>query len=265
MLWRDRIGYEPSFFLVGTVDEWEHQPRAAIILDELRHHELHVEFVDHIPGAEDGTIAQCVRQHAAAHPYPEDDILMPSDADLLPIRREFYHQHDPEKHAIGLYYWNGYPGEEDRHWPSCHMSMRVRTWREVMGLDVPLREAMVRNFSDYNLSAKMAAKRADPGKNWGHVWFTDEFIASLKVKESRYHPHGINFITREGHPPKDRLDRSAWPAQYDVTQYTDVHSIRPIWNAVNWPRFRPIIEQTMPDKLAWADRYISDFRKVMEG
>lgn len=264
LLWRDRIGYEPTFFLVGTYEEWNGHKYAYIPLLTLKSFKFHVEFVDHIPGAEDATVAQCVRQHAAAHPYPEDDLLICSDADLLPIRRDFYHTHDPDAHAIGLYYSNGYPGEESWHWPSCHYSMRVRTWREVIGLDaVGMQAALSRNFAEYGLEAKMAAKKADPAKNWGHVWFTDEFIASKKIKESRHFPHSVHFITRDGHPPADRLDRCAWPTDYDARNYTDCHSIRPIWSDDNWPRFRPLVEKLMPERLTWADQYRQCFREAM--
>ena len=227
LLWRDRIDYEPSVFLVGTDEEWEHQPRTVVVLNELRHLGFHVEFVDHIQGVEDGTIAQCVRQHAAAFDYDPEDVLMPSDADLLPIGRGLYWTHDPDRFAIGLIYSNAYPGEEC-HYASCHMSLKVKTWREIMGLDIPMKEAMIRNFSEYGLGAKMEAKRVDAKRNWGQVWFTDELVASRKIQSSKYYPSQVQMIPREGHPPRDRLDRSAWPAKYDVTQYTDVHSIRPI-------------------------------------
>ena len=262
-LWRDRIGYEPTFFLVGSEIEWSAHRYAYIPYSYLIKEGFDIRFVEHIEGIEDGTIAQCVRQHAAASDYPLDDLLICSDADLLPIRREFYYTHDPDKHAIGLYYSNGYDSEKDWHWPSCHYSMRVSTWREVMGLDVPLAEAMRLNFSDYGLVAKMEAKRLDPAKYWGHVWFTDEFVASKKIKASRYYIGSIHFIEREGHPPCDRLDRACWPATYDIAGLTDCHSIRPIWNDDNWPRFRPLLQQLMPERIAWADEYRTLFRNAM--
>lgn len=257
--WRDRIGYQPEFFLIGIPDEWE-QGHTAVVLDALEMLGLNFTYVSHIQDVEDATISQCVRQHAAAHPFfAPTDLLICSDADLVPLRKDFYYQHETEKYEIGLYYSNGYPGEKD-HYPSCHMSMSVANWRQVMRLDLPLDAALKRNFSDYGLAQKMDAKKADPAKNWGHVWFADELIASKRIVESG---KSLQMIPREGHPPVDRLDRACWPNQYDARTLTDCHSIRPIWSAPNWPRFRPLIEQTVPAILSWADQYILEFRKAM--
>lgn len=259
LYWRDRIGYQPEFFLVGNAEEWD-QGHTAVVLDALEHHGLNYHFVNHIQGVEDATIAQCVRQHAAAYAFPEEDLLICSDADLVPLKKEFYYQHDPEKFEIGLYYANGYK-DEVNHYPSCHMSQRVKTWREVMGYhQEPMEIAMARSFLTYGLADKMKAKQENPQKSWGHVWFADELIASQRIVDSG---KSRQLINREGHPPVDRLDRACWPNQYDANQLTDCHSIRPIWSVPNWPRFRPIIEQTMPQLLGWADEFILKFRKAM--
>lgn len=257
--WRDRIGYEPSFFLVGTREEWEAHKYAHRPLSALMQGGFHVEFVDHIEGVEDATISQCVRQHAAAHDFPADDLLICSDADLIPIRREFYYTHDADRFQVGLYYSNGYQGEVN-HFPSCHMSMRVRDWREVMGLDVGLAEAMKRNFAEYGLAEAMAAKRADPAKAWGRPWFADELIASKKIVESG---KSLQMIEREGHPPCDRLDRAYWPEKYDAASLTDCHSLRPGWSDPKWPRLRPLLEQILPERMGFFDAYRAHFRELM--
>lgn len=259
LFWRHRIEYEPMFFLVGDHAEWDASPARVAVraLDSLG---MGITWVSHIEGVEDATISQCVRQHAAASSdFNPEDLLICSDADLVPLREEFYYTHDVQKYDIGLYYSNGYR-DEVNHFPSCHYSMRVSTWREVMRLDVGLDAAMRRNFKDYGLAAKMDAKKADPAKNWGHVWFTDELVASKRIVESG---KTLQKIERDGWPPNDRLDRAYWPERYDIASYTDCHSIRPIWSDPNWPRFRPIIEQGLPSWLEWADRYRHDFRQAM--
>ena len=266
LFWR-RIGYEPVFFLVGTHDEWWQDKRTNVVMSALVRQELPYVFVDHIEGAEDATISQCIRQHAAAHDYfkgKDDDLLICSDADLIPFRREFYQSHDPSQYAIGLYYANAYEGETRPHWPACHYSMLVKTWREVMWLnDKPMMEALKRTFFDYGLAEKMAAKKRDPAREWGHVWYTDELMTSQRIAESKY-ANSLALINREGRPPQDRLDRACWPVEYDINKYTDCHSVRPIWSKSNWPKFRPILAQAFnAATMAWADEYREAFRDAM--
>lgn len=263
LCWRDRIGFEPSLFLVGTEGEWHRDARTQVVMGAISTHALHHVFVDHIPGVEDSTIAQCCRQYAACHPFSDDDYLICSDADLLPIRKEFYHQHDLQKHAIALWYANAYLGEEFYHWPSCHYGMTVATWRDVMGLEIgKMPDCMIRNFKEYGLDEKMADWKADPKKFWP-VWFTDELIASKKILSSSHYPTKVLKIDRMGHPPADRLDRSSWPFFADPDRYTDCHSLRPGWSDPNWPRLAPFLKKILPQHSRWLDTYRAGFREAM--
>lgn len=263
LLWRERIGFEPTFFLVGTEQEWREHKYCSVVMRELDRFSFHYVFVPYMEGVEDPTISQCVRNVAAVYPYDENDFLIISDADLLPIRKEFYHQHDPEKHAIALFYSNAYPIDEFPHWASCHYSMKVKTWREVMKYEgSTITDALAANFKEYGLAEKMAAKKADP-KKWVDVWFTDELVASRKIAASKYYPDQIMFITRDGHPPKDRLDRASWPFWADISKLTDCHSLRPLWNVNCWPRLRPVLHELLPTHKEWLDQYRDDFWKAI--
>jgi len=275
LCWRERIGYEPSLFLVGTEEDWRSHRYGSVVLKAADDRSIHKVFVDRIQGVEDKTVAQCCRQYAACHDFADSDYLMPSDADLLPIRKEFYHQHDPEKHPIALFYANAYIGEEETHWPSCHTPMLAGTWREVMGLEIGrMSECMRRNFEEYGLPDKMkaweaecaaakAANRPADSKFFWPVWFTDELVVSKKIKQSQYYPSRVLKIVRDGHPPKDRLDRSSWPFFCDVNRYADSHSLRPGWSAPNWPRLAPFLKKLLPAHATWLDWYRVEFREAI--
>ena len=73
----------------------------------------------------------------------------------------------------------------------------------------------------------------------------------------------IKRVNREGRPPVDRLDRAYWPEHIDISRFTDCHTIRPLWTEANWKRFRPVVEQVIPESLEWADDYIARFREAM--
>lgn len=265
LFWRHRIGYEPDFFLVGTAQEWE-QGHTAVVLDSLEYHGFNFTFIPHIENAEDSTISQSVRQHASAHEmYGPDDLIICSDADLIPFKREFYYTHNVDRYPIGLYYSNAHPGQEMWHWPACHYSMRVKTWREVMKLSDSIVGSLIKTFAEYGLAEKLKAKAVDPAKAWEPCWYTDQLTTSKNIVNSQYFSGQIQFIPREGRPPIDRLDR-AFPEvwnKYDINQFTDCHSLRPGWSDGNWERFRPMIEQAFPDSLKWADSYREAFIKVM--
>lgn len=261
LLWRERIGYEPSFFLVGTREEWFSHRYCSVVMRELDRYGFHYCFVPHMEGVEDATISQCVRNAAAVYPFADEDLLIISDADLLPIRKEFYHR-DEFKYAIHLFYSNAYKPEVN-HFPSCHYLMKVRTWREVMKYQgETITDALAANFAEYGLAEKMEAKKADP-KNWVDVWFTDELVASKKIVASRFFPLATEFIEREGCPPKDRLDRASWPFWADISKLTDCHSLRPLWNVNCWPRLRPVLRQLLPNHVEWLDTYRNDFWKAI--
>lgn len=247
VLWRERIGYEPIFFLIGSYESWRECRHKTLVPDTLNQMGFRVEWVDAVEGVEDATVSQSIRLHAAAlDDLGADDLLIPSDADLLPIRKDFYCQHDIGRWPIASYYFNAYHNEERTHLPTCHISATVKTWREFMGLaGSDPRDCLLRSFDSRDLKTKIAAKQLDPKKSWGHVWFEDEFNLSERILRSRFWPDGVQRILRDGQPPKDRLDRACWPETYNPYVYTDCHSIRPFWSEENWPRLLPLFKATI--------------------
>lgn len=259
LAWR-RVGYEPVVFFVG--DFSKEIGKLALEYTALLDVEMcHINSMDDV---EDATLAQSVRLHAAASPmFNDDDILIPCDADLIPIRKEFYYKHDITNYDIASYYSNGYPGE-DNHFPSNHISMTAEKWREVMEIETKdIWEAMRKTFMAYNLGEKIENKRNDQHKNWGHVWFIDEHSVSGQIVKSRFYPDRFQRITRDGHPPKDRLDRACWPNDYDIQQYTDCHSLRPGWATSNWIRLRPMYAALFHKDMEWIDQYRQKYLDAM--
>lgn len=252
-LWRERIGYEPIVFLIGTQDEWKFG-HSSLVLEALREGGWRVEWMNHVPGIPSGTVAQCVRHHAGALPdLASNDILMTSDADLFPIRRDFFHQHDPSKHEIALYYSNVYG--DVNHWTNLHMSFTIEALREVMGFETrDVRACMLKTFQYGHIDELVKAK--DPGG----LWFFDERYPSSRIMASRFYPGSVLKIPRDGNPPKDQLSRSGpWPENYQADQYVDCHAHRPGWTNAYWFKVRPLIAQLMPGLLGWADAYRDAF------
>jgi hypothetical protein len=115
-----------------------------------------------------------------------------------------------------------------------------------------------------NLDAWFAPRLAGLSqKDADHViWMSDMHSFMPRIRSKPWHPAECKMIEREGHPPKDRLDRSNWPAQYDVANYTDAHILKATHEPANWDRTRPIIEKLTPQHLARIDNYVEDFRRA---
>jgi hypothetical protein len=264
-LWR-RVGYIPNFYLIGRKEDWE-DGHASHVHAALSIQDFDYQFVDPVPGVEDATVAQSIRLYAAADDtFHDKDLLIPSDADILPLRKDFYCQHNLEEYPIASYYSNGYPGEEGKHFPTCHVSAQVGVWREFMHLNGDgSRECMIKSFNDRNLLEKIKRKAENPKEGWVDVWFEDEYSISEKIIKSQYYPDRVQYIRRDGHPPKDRLDR-AHPHHWDNIPpnfYTDAHSIRPGWSDKNYPKLRALLRYVIPGALDWIDPYRELFRKEM--
>ena len=259
ILWRERIGYEPIIFLVGSYESWKAGRHGTLVPDILKQNGFRIEWVAPVEGVGDGTVAQSIRLHAAVLPdLNPDDLIIPSDADLLPLKRPLYYAHDLNKWPLGSIYSNGYGNEnEGKHFPCCHLSATVACWSELMDLEgTDPRECLLRSFDKGDV-----ASTEDMGR-----WFFDEHYLSKRILASSFWPDGVQMIRRQGQPPKDRLDRGCWPATYNPLAYTDCHSIRPFWSDKNYERLLPLFKATI-DWGRWGNVLTSfreEFKAKME-
>lgn len=254
ILWRKLIGFEPFLLLTG---DWHANGRGKAALKALKHQGIHHWGLTGAPEYGEGTMAQNCRQHAAALDIwgADDPWLMPSDADLWPISREFYQQHENSGAKAVCYYANG---DHYQTIPTCHVAMRASMWREVYGLrtDVSIESQIVKSVTAWLPHRQFWQN--DP--NFA-LWMSDQAMMSDKLRAQPWfaNPAESKMVERRGHPPADRIDRGAWPAEYDVTKYTDAHLLRPADQPENWPRVRDLLWRIAPDEVEWADRYQQEY------
>jgi GNAT superfamily N-acetyltransferase len=246
-LWKNRIGYEPIIFLVGTRSEWA-GGRPGVVLAELEHEGYRIEWIERIQGVPDANVSMSIRQHAAALPdLDPGDILMVGDVDMLPIRREFYHQHDPSLGPVAIYHAGMYG---DTYWPAYGLSLLVSAWREVMDLSPGhLMDSLRKTFATGKIEELIAAQKADYKDS--RLWYFDEHYPSARIRGSRFFSSLIR-IQSDG---SERLCRHSWPDVIYTASYIDCHSLRPGWSVENWGRVRSVLAQVMPEHLAWIDGY----------
>lgn len=274
LAWRDVVGHEPRLLLTGTRDEWIE--RSPISLAALSYHSLRYDFVGHDSGGRaDATLSQHVRYCIAAdESIPDDQWIMLSDADLLPIRASFYKQHEgvPEHVKMVSLYSNGdhFMGREEtlrRHaakvpiqsFPMCHIAMRAREWREVYDL------------SSGNVTASTEQALAEiwpwveacsePGLA---AWCADQWDMTARLCRQPWFPEGALLIPRVAvnGPPNDRLDRSSpgtWRGPFDLSKWTDAHCHKDPASDANWTSLFGVIEDILPDMTVWALDYRDAF------
>lgn len=247
LLWREVIGYEPLLLLV---DDWHRDKRSRIALSFIESIGFEHKLVGTMPPYETSTYSQGVRQHASVYNIPEDTWLMSSDADMFPLRKEFYHQHEGTGKKYVFYHANGH---DYLCFPICHVTAQVSTWREVMGTKEGEDIAVAtRRSTDSWLTAERLAGLPARARS-ATIWMADQFQMSDRIRLMPWYPGKVLMIERGGHTP--RLDRSAWPERYDAGSYVDSHILRCAHQPANWPRVRPIFEQLVPPFLPVIDSY----------
>jgi hypothetical protein len=251
MIWKKRVGYEPIIFLVGPKSEWERGHR-KVVLDEIG---SRAEFVERVPGIPDSNVAMSVRQHAAALPWVDgSDLIIVGDVDLLPIRKLFYHQHDPTEFFIAIYHADMY---WDKYWPAYGPSMTADTWTEVMGLEKGnLRGSLLRTFKDGKIEDLISANKSNHHDS--RLWVFDEQYASVRIRLSRFSESILRIRTDD---TNERLCRNRWPVKVDASRFIDFHCQRPGWTDGNWIKIRSVLAQVVPMELPWLDRYVDAYRK----
>lgn len=278
LLWREVVGYEPHWYLIGTQADWNMPPRNKVVrcafeLWGLGYTRYDPVEQDPVKGYEVGTQAQNIRQHAAADPrWDAMDWLMTTDADLFPMKRDFYHQHEGSSARVVSYYSNGnnFISKEnllsiaERHGeyqdlPTCHIAMRAKTWREVYGnAGLTPMESMKRVLDAW---LKPRQEGRNPSEASWQAWMSDQRLTSEKLCRQDWFPQEALLIPRDGQPPRDRLDR-AHPNDWqnlNVSKWQDCHTVRPADQEPNWSKVRPIFAALVPDYMGRIDAYREEF------
>lgn len=270
LLWRDVVGYEPHVMLVGSSDEWWHaNRRSALVAEMLRGCRLPFEFIGRAEGYPDHTTAQNCRQHAAASDFFDDVTwIVPADADLWPLKREFYHQHEGTLHKAVCYYSNGdhfrdkqevlaraAEGLGSQTIPTCHVAMRARDWRAIYGLKRGDIAGSIKQSLDAWLPSRTGREASMS------LWMSDQQLMTEALCQQVWFPGMALMVERPGHPPIDRLDRShaPWPRTFDAERWTDAHVHRQPWTDEHWADLSQIVAALLPQYVALASAYREEY------
>ena len=258
-----RMGYVPISLLYGSRDLWRSDPKTALILELIEPISV-VRHVAPVPGWSVPTIAACCRPFAAALPDVEDDdYVLTSDVDLVPLDRAFFNQLDCSR-SFSLLNADGYgdfrvsmPGR----FPLCHVGGRARHWRDLLGI----------NTTDIDLEIARSCAA------WVDRWGQDELYVSGKLhahpcfqgpleKESAnsYRKGDCQLLTRTfvNRIAVRRMDRVVDWNYSGARDLIDCHAHRPAYERID--PLVGVLAAYFPSDVPFFRSYFSDFLRLKE-
>jgi hypothetical protein len=245
LLWKERIGFHP---IVLTCDQEWNNPRGMVTRRAMEEVGIDSIWLEDPKTYASHTLAQNCREFASCLPISDEDWIMPSDADLWPIQKEFYHAHEKSGARGTLYYANG---DLYQTYPTCHVTLRARDWR-ALGYG-----PIGANITDKVEEAVTNWLRDDaPHWPWKErnfaIWMSDQALITDRLRRASWHDE-LKPVERHGHPPTTRIDRTAWrPMKPDDV---DAHILRAPDEPENWPRILELFGQLLPQWKNWAIAY----------
>ena len=126
--------------------------------------------------------------------------------------------------------------------------MKVKTWREVMQYEA------AGEIAPY-LQAALERHLTSERDTWQEWWFDEHYFTS-KLRAWKGYPDRVQFMEREGAPPRDRIDRSNWPSPVTLDGKVDAHVLRPATDPAYWAKLREFFALLLsPNQMEEVDQY----------
>ena len=227
ILWRERTMYKPLCIVSD-----------ALLAGDLRKLGFDV-------GSEtffnDRMEAKLSRWYSHSQPgVDRDDVLLLADVDAWPIDGAYWNR-TAEK-PVTCFYGDAYQGR--RH---CTHGFRATAMalKEICGGGMHGRIDELRKLP------------MDDERRYSDDCAQSELF--LKWMEGR--EQFVEILTRGPSPPKDRIDRSAWPESFNLTGKVDAHLPRDASDRRVWLQIRPLFRALAPGWADWADSYYESWAR----
>ena len=197
-----------------------------------------------IDGYGTDTTAQVSRLYAACLYGPDNDYLMTSDVDMLPLSD--YWKFDPEKITVWGHDLTGF-----QHMPICYIGMKRTRWIEVMGLYSHRYNELIKR----DLDDMPNAKSSDSVKRW----VVDQDLITDRINSVTFEKDFVARGTLPNGYPVGRVDRSAWIMEHP--QMIDCHMLRDIYsNPDHLAKTMLLLYKVWPDEdFTWFTDYVKEF------
>lgn len=241
-IWRRHIGYEPITILVrsGDIPDW--------LMSYVERDTSVMVHLDEVPGFRISSVAQTSRVTIASDSrFHDDDYILTSDADMIPLSHRFFNSQCGTK-CIHLLNADAYAdiskGYDPPKYPICYIGAVVRAWREFMTLTSHDNQAEI---------TKALTGRVD---HWGN----DEEYVSGKLMGSRFYKQDCQLLYRGGFAEcsraKDRIDRDCW--WFDGSKnFIDCHCKRPGHHHIEL--LSKVLRVFFPEEMPYFEQYFAEY------
>jgi hypothetical protein len=184
------------------------------------------------------TYIQCSRLFVAAEIGYDDDVLITSDVDMLPLNGDYF------THELGGFHVFGSDLVQDNQYPICYLSATAAQWRESFQMDTQ------HTATDY-INREIGHVKCDDMR--GNYWFRDQETARKYIGEN------ITSFARKLPTGKarGRLDRDQ--LHLFVSGVIDCHLPRPGYEDQNYSAIKKLLNKAFPGEFAWLDEYHKAF------
>jgi hypothetical protein len=189
------------------------------------------------------TVSQVSRFYVGKLSFLEsDDIVMTSDADMLPLSNYWFNDSSTYCYGRNL---------SDEHQPVCYVSATVEVWADMMnaGFGYIIEELIKRDLDEYAPKAK-------------NIWCVDQDMLTDKLKGVPKINIDRPIDKRTGYP-LGRVDRSNWRLDHD--QLIDCHMPHDILtNDKSFHKVMELLHLNWPkEDFKWFVEYHRNFKKLM--
>jgi hypothetical protein len=185
------------------------------------------------------TIAQVSRLFAGCLPFSGADVLMTSDADMMPLS-DYWR---PRADEITCY---GHDLTGHREYPICYIAMNADRWREIIQV-APGQNVM-------SAIHETLDKRADASSaDFDSYWFTDQRLITERLA-------GVPVRSiergRDGGLARGRIDRARWWRTSRLQRAIDAHLPKEPLLAKNRERFAALIKSRFSSLPDWYEDFV---------
>lgn len=238
-----KIGYQPIVILVSS-DYSKLSQLGSKSVEYLKKLGVKLIQIESVPGYEKMTCMISRLFIGYIDLLEDDDFVLTSDSDLIPIQKEFYSINKTDSIVIlnanccGSFEFNR---KVYKMFPMSYIGMKKSKWRDLMGLQQShkidtklILNKVVRVFQNLSL-----IKRNDQIRAGDESWFLDQKMVSLMI--SNYIKNNISQLELKAYQGT-RLDRESFKSELDIDdanfeQLTDFHmfheNLFQNWNLMN--------------------------------
>lgn len=198
---------------------------------------------DHFGDFENDRLSVKLRRWHSWKFVNRDDTLLLQDVDIWPISSDFWNR--PIEKSVTCFYGDAFQGK--RHCTSGFRASAVALAQIASGTAKERMEELRRLPEDHEY------RHSD-----------DAAQSPLVLKWMESHPGDYELINRGPSPPRDRIDRSAWPETFDLTGKVDAHLPRDASDKRVWNQILPLFDLLAPGWSGWVRAFRAAWEREMQ-